>query len=106
MSQARFCLDGVKKVQRPPRRICVFCMVKRGLAADVSAREGGGGPPDFPRHRRPRCIAPCGGVVWLRGGPAPIPGASDKAALAAYGVSMAARPAGPAAAPARAPEPG
>ncbi|MGY2905283.1 hypothetical protein ACVWVY_004304 [Bradyrhizobium sp. URHC0002] len=26
---------------------------------------GRGGPPDFPRHRRPRCIAPCGGVVWL-----------------------------------------
>ena len=35
--------------------------------------------------------------------PAPIPGALDKAAAAAYGVSTAHR-AGPAAAPARAPE--
>ena len=26
---------------------------------------GRGGPPDFPRHRRPRRVAPCGGVVWL-----------------------------------------
>jgi len=38
MSQARFCLDGMKKVQRGLRRICPL---KRGVAADVSAREGG-----------------------------------------------------------------
>jgi len=31
---------------------------------------GRGGPPDFPRRRRPRCIAPCGGVVGRgAGGP-------------------------------------
>ncbi len=47
MSQARFCLGGMKKVQRPetnlgPRRICrAICALKRGLALDVSAREGG-----------------------------------------------------------------
>jgi hypothetical protein len=31
---------------------------------------GRGGPPDFPRRRRPRCIAPCGGVVGRGGRPA------------------------------------
>ena len=42
MSQARFCLGGMKKVQRGQRRICrAICTLKRGLAADVSAREGG-----------------------------------------------------------------
>jgi hypothetical protein len=109
MSQARFCLDGEKKVQRRVRICRAICTLKRDLTVDVSAREGGRGPPDFPRRRRPRCIARCGGVVWLGGAaryilamPAPIPGALDKAAAAAYGVSTA-RPAGPAAAPARAP---
>jgi len=33
---------------------------------------GRGGPPDFPRRRRPRCIAPCGGVVGRGGRPAPF----------------------------------
>jgi hypothetical protein len=117
-----------------------------------------GGSPDFPRRRRPRCIAPCGGVVGLSGRPATslpcrrkpaatgtdmtpvfmhcapsppnlvgsvggtanagscasaagardrglrplIPGASDKAGVAAY-AGATARPAGSAAAPAGAP---
>jgi hypothetical protein len=50
---------------RPGRIWRGICPLKRGSAADVSVRKGGGGPPDFPRRRRPRCIAPCGGVVWL-----------------------------------------
>jgi hypothetical protein len=48
MSQARLCLDGMRKVQ------CVrdefgeaICLLKRGLAVDVSVREGGGGPFGF-----------------------------------------------------------
>jgi hypothetical protein len=42
MSQARFCLGGMKKVQRRPRPTCrIICMLKRGLAEDVSGREGG-----------------------------------------------------------------
>jgi hypothetical protein len=42
MSQARFCLDGMKKVQRRSRRIRpAICPLKRGFAANVSAREGG-----------------------------------------------------------------
>jgi len=104
MSQARFCLDGVKKVQRPPRRIWVFCMLKRGLAADVSAREGGVVLQIFPAVGDLAALPHAAGSFGSAG-PAPIPGALDKAALAAYGVSMA-RPAGPAAEPARAPEPG
>lgn len=36
-----------------------------GLCGGRICSRGRGGPPDFPRHRRPRCIAPCGGVVWL-----------------------------------------
>ena len=32
----------MKKVQRRPRPICrAICMLKRGVAADVSGREGG-----------------------------------------------------------------
>lgn len=66
MSQARFCLDGMKKVQRRFKRICLMiCALKRGPCSGRSCSRGRGGPPDFPRHRRPRCIAPCGGVVWL-----------------------------------------
>src|SRR6185295_9849714 len=95
-------LSGQNEKGSTPPESRAICMLKRGLAADVSGREGGGGPPDFPRHRRPRCIAPCGGVVWLAqpiaagcefprhgprktaagGLPAPIPGVLDKAAAA------------------------
>jgi len=42
MSQARFCLGRMKKVQCRPRPIYrAICMLKRGLAADVSGREDG-----------------------------------------------------------------
>ena len=42
MSQARFCLDGVKKVQGRPRPTCrAICSLKRSLAADVPGREDG-----------------------------------------------------------------
>jgi len=42
MSQARFCLGRMKKVQCRPRPICrAICMLKRGLAADVSVARTG-----------------------------------------------------------------
>ena len=72
MSQARFCLTGMKKVQRGQRRICrTICTLKRGPCGGRICSRGRGGPPDFPRHRRPRCIAPCGGVVWRVAGRRP-----------------------------------
>ena len=69
MSQARFCLDGMKKVQRrlgtnSPGNL----PAETGPCGRRICSRGWGGPPDFPRRRRPRCIAPCGGVVWLRRG--------------------------------------
>ena len=71
MSQAKVLSGRNEKGSMRPRRIWRgICPLKRGSAADVSVRKGGGGPPDFPRRRRPRCIAPCGGVVWLAGRPA------------------------------------
>jgi len=36
-----------------------------GLCGGRICLRGRGGPPDFPRRRRPRRVAPCGGVVWL-----------------------------------------
>ena len=121
MSQARFCLARMKKGSTPPEtNLPGNLHAETGRCSGRIWSRGRGGPPDFPRHRRPRCIAPCGGVVWLaqpiaagcdsrhgpqgsrRRLPAPIPGALDKAAAAAYGVSTA-HPAGPAAGPARAP---
>ena len=42
MSQARFCLGRMKKVQRRPGpTLRAIFMLKRGLAADVSGRDGG-----------------------------------------------------------------
>jgi hypothetical protein len=42
MSQARFCLDGMRKVQRARHAFGgAICPLKRGRAADVSVREGG-----------------------------------------------------------------
>jgi hypothetical protein len=80
MSQARFCLDGMKKVQRRSRRIRRGNLPAetRGCGRRICSR-GRGGPPDFPRRRRPRCIAPCGGVVWL----APIPAGRAMPAMTA-----------------------
>ena len=78
MSQARFCLNGMKKVQRRARRIFrTICTLKRGLSADVSLARAGVVLKDFPRRQRPRCIAPCGGVVWL--------GVGDSQAIAGPG---------------------
>ena len=133
MSQARFCLDGMRKVQRAGDEFGgAICSAETGPCRRRICSRGWGGPPDFPRRRGPRRIAPCGGVVWRGGGPLHpssciskmparlaeparlktkaasgscgllIPGALDKAAAAAYGAATA-RPAGPAAAPAGAP---
>jgi hypothetical protein len=109
MSQARLCLDGMRKVQ------CVrdefgeaICLLKRGLAADVSVREGGGPFGFAPPMRRGRlagrgaALAEPAGFKTRGGLRALSPGVLDKAAAAAYGVATA-RPAGPAAAPVGAP---
>ena len=66
MSQARNRSGPNEKGSTPPRDICrAVCRLKRRPCGGRSCQRGRGGPPDFPRHRRPRCIAPCGGVVWL-----------------------------------------
>jgi hypothetical protein len=62
-----FGLRRNEKGSMPPRGILpgVVDALKRGSCGGRSCSRGRGGPPDFPRHRRPRCIAPRGGVVWL-----------------------------------------
>ena len=65
MSQARICLALTKKVQRRPKQTCRAMRLKRGLRRPYLF-EGGVVLQIFPRRRRPRRIAPCGGVVWLR----------------------------------------
>jgi hypothetical protein len=66
MSQARFCLDGMRKVQRGRDEFGGGHLpAETGPGRRRICSGGRGGPPDFPRRRRPRRIAPCGGVVWL-----------------------------------------
>jgi hypothetical protein len=94
MSQARFCLDGVKKVQRrlgtnSPGNL----PAETGPCGRRICSRGWGGPPDFPRRRRPRCIAPCGGVVWL-GGAGPLHPRHAGVMPAAIGTDMNAAHAG------------
>ena len=70
MSQARFCLDGMRKVQRAGDEFGgAICPAETGPCRRRICSRGWGGPPDFPRRRGPRRIAPCGGVVWRGGGP-------------------------------------
>ena len=116
MSQAKLGLDGMKKVQRAETK--TNSRVETGLCGGRICWRGRGGPPDFPRRRRPRRVAPCGGVVR----PArPIAAGCDVATAApagggrrlflACGIRLprrgsgaaTARPAGPAAASVRAP---
>jgi hypothetical protein len=67
MSQARVCVDGMKKVQREMGISRPRLRAETGtLRGDVSVREDGA-VLLMSRHRRPRCMAPCGGVVWWRG---------------------------------------
>jgi hypothetical protein len=69
MSQARFCLGGMKKGSTPfQTNLPGDLRAETGPCGGRTCSRGRGGPPDFPRHRRPRCIAPCGGVVRLRVG--------------------------------------
>jgi hypothetical protein len=78
MSQARNRSGPNEKGSTPPRDICrAVCRLKRRPCGGRSCQRGRGGPPDFPRHRRPRCIAPCGGVVWLRAPNAGLRGVCD-----------------------------
>jgi hypothetical protein len=153
MSQARFCLDGIKKVQRVGTNLPGHLPAETGRYGGRICSRGRGwssrfSPPSAtPLHSpmrrgrwagRPATSLPCRrnacryradvnaglDALRLRGHahlnlvdlsaesrmqeaaasclPAPTPGALDKAAAAAYG-ALRARPAGPAAAPARAP---
>jgi len=118
MSQARFCLDGMKKVQCPETNLRILhaetgpcgrriCLGGRGWSSRFS-------PSSATSLHSPMRRGRLAGRRWSQrfaipaiasrgsGLPPPIPGALDKAAVAAYAVSTA-RPAGPAAAPARAP---
>jgi hypothetical protein len=73
MSQARILSEGNEKGSTPPAGICrAICALKRGLTADVSHARTGVVLQISPRRRRPRCIAPCGGVA--RAGASPIAG--------------------------------
>ena len=63
MSQARFCLDGIRKVQCARTNLAGNLSTETGPCGRRICSRGRGGSPDFPRRRRPRCIAPCGGVV-------------------------------------------
>jgi len=111
MSQARLCLEGMKKVQRSE---VTNSRVETGFCGGRIWSRGWGGSSRFPRHRRPRRVAPCGGVVSpsRRGVPArkscvapglaSIPDGSGRAAAAADAVSTALQ-AGQAAAAGRVP---
>jgi hypothetical protein len=104
-----FCLAGMKKVQRASEIRRSILPAETRICRGRICLRGRGGPPDCPRRRRPRCLAPAAGSLGFSrsradGGnaPASIPGGSGMAVAAECGFSTARR-AAPVAAPSRAP---